>query len=223
VNRLHIPDGFLDAKTWIATTVIGAGAVSYSLRKSRLSLEPNKIPMVALIGAFVFAAQMINFPIAGATSGHFLGGAMTSILFGPWIGTIVMAAVLLVQAIVFQDGGITVLGANILCTGFIGSFTGYGIYMLGIRMFKGRGRAILTFIASWISIVAAASGVAALLALSGTFELATAMKAMVGWHMLIGIGEGVITMLVTGYLMERSTILARGGQTAYEGVPNNRA
>ncbi|GFN33770.1 energy-coupling factor ABC transporter permease [Paenibacillus xylaniclasticus] len=220
---MHIPDGFLDAKTWMTATVAGAGAVSYSLRKSRLSLEPSKIPMVALIGAFVFAAQMINFPIAGATSGHFLGGAMTSILFGPWIGTIVMTAVLLVQAIVFQDGGVTVLGANILCTGFIGCFTGYGIYMLGMKMLKGRGRAAFTFLSAWMSIVAAASGVALLLALSGTFELATALKAMVGWHMLIGIGEGLITMLVTGYLMERSTIPAKGGLAAYENISRNGA
>lgn len=219
---MHIPDGFLDAKTWIATTVAGAGAVSYSLRKTKLALEPRKVPMIALIGAFVFAAQMINFPIAGATSGHFLGGAMTSILFGPWIGTIVMAAVLIVQAVVYQDGGITVLGANILCTGLIGSFVGYGIYQAGMRALGGRGRAFITWAAAWASIVAASAGVALLLALSGTFELGTALKAMVGWHMMIGIGEGIITVLVTSYLMERQTVTMRGG-AGHEELSSNRA
>ncbi|EFM10908.1 cobalamin (vitamin B12) biosynthesis CbiM protein [Paenibacillus curdlanolyticus YK9] len=219
---MHIPDGFLDAKTWITTTIAGAGAVGYSLRRTRLAMEPKQIPLIALIGAFVFAAQMINFPIAGATSGHFLGGTMTAILFGPWIATIVMAAVLIVQAVVFQDGGITVLGANILCTGFIGSFVGYGIYMTGIRAFKGKGRSLITWLAAWTSIVAASAGVSVLLAASGTFELATALKAMVGWHMLIGIGEGTITMLVTGYLMERSALTARGG-IAHERITSHRA
>ncbi|WP_337103152.1 energy-coupling factor ABC transporter permease [Paenibacillus sp. YIM B09110] len=209
--QLHIPDGFLDAKAWITTTAVGAAAVAYSLNKTKLAVSSSKqVPMVALIGSFVFAAQMINFPIAGATSGHFLGGALTSILFGPWIGTIVMAAVLIIQALVFQDGGITVLGANILCTGFIGCFVGYGVYKAGMKLFGGKGRIFITFIASWLSIVAASAGVGLLLAWSGTFELGLALKAMVGWHMLIGIGEGLITTLVTGYLLERSKVQVKG-------------
>ncbi|PWV95985.1 cobalt/nickel transport system permease protein [Paenibacillus cellulosilyticus] len=219
---MHIPDGFLDAKTWITTTVVGAGAVTYSLRQAKLALEPKRVPLIALVGAFVFAAQMINFPIAGATSGHFLGGTMVSILFGPWIGSIVMTAVLLVQAIVYQDGGITALGANVLCTGFIGCFVGYGSYMSAMRLFKGKGRAIIAWMSAWLSIVAASAGVAILLAFSGTFNLATALTAMVGWHMLIGIGEGFITMLVTGYLMERSAVMTRGG-LGHERVSRNRA
>lgn len=207
---MHIPDGFLDAKTWMTTTAAGAAAVSYSLRKTKLAISPKQVPMVALIGSFVFAAQMLNFPIAGATSGHFLGGTLTSILFGPWIGTIVMAAVLIIQALIFQDGGITVLGANILCTGFIGCFVGYGVYQAGLKLLAGKGRLMITFAAAWLSIVAASAGVALLLAWSGTFELGTALKAMVGWHILIGIGEGLITTLVTGYLLERNTSLVRG-------------
>ncbi|GGD99568.1 energy-coupling factor ABC transporter permease [Paenibacillus nasutitermitis] len=201
---MHIPDGFLDTKAWASTTVAGVAAVGYSLRRTKLALQPRQVPMIALMGAFVFAAQMLNFPIAGATSGHFLGGALTSILFGPWIGTIVMAAVLVIQALVFQDGGITVLGANILCTGFIGCFVGYGAFKAGMTIMRGRGRAAVTFIASWLSIVSASAGVALLLAWSGTFELGLALKAMVGWHSLIGIGEGVITMLVANYLLERN-------------------
>lgn len=207
---MHIPDGFLDAKTWITTTAVGAAAVSYSLKKTKLTISSKQVPMVALIGSFVFAAQMLNFPIAGATSGHFLGGTLTSILFGPWIGSIVMASVLIIQALIFQDGGITVLGANILCTGFIGCFVGYGVYRAGMRLLAGKGRIMITFLAAWLSIVAASAGVALLLAWSGTFELGTALKAMIGWHVLIGLGEGLITTLVTGYLLERNTSLIRG-------------
>ncbi|WP_028609582.1 energy-coupling factor ABC transporter permease [Paenibacillus harenae] len=206
---MHIPDGFLDAKTWITTSVIGAAAVAYSLQKTKLAVDSKQVPKVALIGSFIFAAQMLNFPIAGATSGHFLGGTLASILFGPWIGSIVMTAVLIIQAFVFQDGGITVLGANILCTAFIGSFTGYGIYKAGMKLLTGRGRSVITFAAAWFSIVAASAGVALLLAWSGTFEPGTALKAMVGWHMLIGLGEGLITTLVAGYLIERNIPLAK--------------
>jgi cobalt/nickel transport system permease protein len=119
-----------------------------------------------------------------------------------------MAAVLMIQAFFFQDGGITVLGANILCTGAIGCFTGYAIYSSGMRMFTGRFRGIITFIASWFSIVCASASVALLLAWSGTFSIDLALKAMVGWHSIIGIGEGVITALVTSYLVERKASYA---------------
>lgn len=207
---MHIPDGFLDTKVWITTTVIGASAAAYSLKRTKQALQPDKVSMVALMGAFIFAAQMINFPIAGATSGHFLGGALTSILFGPWIGTIIMAAVLVIQALVFHDGGVTVLGANVLCAGAISCFAGYGAYRAGMALSRGRGRILITFLASWLSIVAASAGVALLLSWSGTFELGTALGAMISWHSLIGIGEGAITAVVAGFLLERKMTLAKG-------------
>jgi cobalt/nickel transport system permease protein len=203
---VHIPDGFLDVKVWAPATIAGAAVVSYALKKANRSLDGKQVPLVSLIGAFIFAAQMINFPISGATSGHFLGGAMAAILFGPWISILVMAAVLIVQALLFQDGGITVLGANILCTGVLGSFTGYGIYWVGQRLFKGKFNSIITFFAAWCSIIVAAFGVAILLALSGTLAIKTAIFAMVGWHSLIGIGEGLITAFVLRYLGQRNVI-----------------
>jgi cobalt/nickel transport system permease protein len=163
--------------------------------------------MIALTGAFIFAAQMINFPIAGATSGHFLGGAMASILFGPAVAVVIMSAVLIIQALVFQDGGLTVLGANIICTGVIGSYAGYGIYRLGLSLLRGRAMKVITFLAAWCSIVSASCGVALLLAWSNTFPLRIAIQAMAGWHSLIGIGEGLITALVVAYLMERNVIV----------------
>ncbi|MEY4479524.1 MAG: hypothetical protein RLZZ267_202 [Bacillota bacterium] len=207
---MHIPDGFLDVKVWAPATIAGAAVVSYALKKANRSLDGKQVPLVSLIGAFIFAAQMINFPISGATSGHFLGGAMAAILFGPWISILVMAAVLIVQAFLFQDGGITVLGANILCTGVLGSFTGYGIYWIGQRLFAGKYIAIITFFAAWSSILVAAFGVAILLALSGTLDIKTAIYAMVGWHSLIGVGEGLITAFVLRYLGQRKVIRIQG-------------
>ena len=168
---MHIPDGFLDTKVWTTTTVVGAGALAYALKKTKLSISRKDVPKIALIGAFIFAAQMINFPIAGATSGHFLGGALASILFGPFIGFIMMSCVLVVQAFVFQDGGITALGANIISTGLIGCTVGYVIYKSGMRLTQGRWHnvitPIVTFMAAWCSIVAATASVSLLLAWSG--------------------------------------------------------
>lgn len=206
---MHIPDGFLDAKVWTTTSVAGAGALAYALRRTKLAVSRKEAPKIALIGSFIFAAQMINFPIAGATSGHFLGGTLASILFGPLTGLVMMAAVLIIQAFVFQDGGITVLGANILCTGLVGCFVGYAIYAAGIRLVKGRRKLMfaVSFVAAWCSIVAASAGVALLLGWSDTIPLGAAMSAMVGWHSLIGIGEGLITALVVSYLAERQVSL----------------
>jgi cobalt/nickel transport system permease protein len=200
---VHIPDGFLTVQVWAPATIAGAAVVSYALKKANQRLDGKQIPLISLIGAFIFAAQMINFPISGATSGHFLGGAMAAILFGPWVSIVMLTAVLIVQALLFQDGGITVLGANILCTGVIGSFVGYGVYWGLQRVFTGKWEVVRSFIAGWASIVAAAAGVAFLLALSGTLQLSTALYAMVGWHSLIGIGEGLITASVLRYLASR--------------------
>jgi cobalt/nickel transport system permease protein len=208
---MHIPDGFLDTKVWTTTTLAGAGALAYALKKTKLTISRKEVPKIALIGAFIFAAQMINFPIAGATSGHFLGGTLASILFGPFIGFIMMSCVLIVQAFVFQDGGITVLGANLLCTGLIGCTVGYVLYRSGMRLTQGRWHnvitPIITFVAAWCSIVAAAACVSFLLAWAGTVPLGAALTAMVGWHSLIGIGEGLITTMVIFYLVERKTVL----------------
>lgn len=205
---MHIPDGFLDIKTCVTTGALGIGAVAYTLRKTRGSLLRKQVPMIALTGAFIFAAQMLNFPISGATSGHFLGGAMASILFGPAVAVVIMSAVLMIQAFIFQDGGLTVLGANILCTAFIGSYIGYGVYRMGISLLRGRMTKTVIFLAAWCSIVSASIGVGLLLAWSGTFPIGVAIKTMAGWHSLIGIGEGLITALAVAYLTERNVELA---------------
>ncbi|OUM95540.1 MAG: cobalamin biosynthesis protein CbiM [Thermobacillus sp. ZCTH02-B1] len=217
---MHIPDGYLSMEVCAATTAAGAAAAVCALRRTRSELARPRVPAAALTGAFIFAAQMLNFPIAGGTSGHFLGSALAAILFGPWAAAAIMTAVLIIQAVLFHDGGITALGANILCTAVIGSFVGHGSYRAALRLMKGRLRAAASFAAAWVSIVAAACGVALLLALSGAAPLPAVLGAMVGWHALIGIGEGLITTAAVLCLTERGVSRAiredalRGGAPA---------
>jgi cobalt/nickel transport system permease protein len=199
---MHIPDGFLNAATAAGTYVISAGGVGYGLRRLAGKLGEKQIPTLGVMAAFIFAAQMLNFPVAGGTSGHLVGGALAAILLGPWTGLLVMTCVLLVQAIVFQDGGITALGANVLNMGIISVFVGYYVYRLVSELLKGKRLAepVGGFVSGWTSIVVAAVACAVELALSGTSPLGVALPAMAGMHALIGIGEGLITALVLGFL-----------------------
>ncbi|AEG59269.1 energy-coupling factor ABC transporter permease [Desulforamulus ruminis] len=194
---MHIPDGFLDTKTWAAAAVLSAGALSYSLKKTREQLTDRQVPTLGVMAAFVFAAQMINFPIAGGTSGHLLGAALATALLGPFSASIVLTSVLAIQCFVFLDGGLTVLGANIFNMGVVGVWTSVAIYGLFKKYTKSpAGIAVVAFLASWTSVMMAALAVALELAVSGTVPLSVALPAMLGVHALIGIGEGLITAVV---------------------------
>jgi len=194
---MHIPDGFLDLKTAAATGVLSASVVAISLRRLNGSLPRRKVPLMGLAGAFVFAAQLVNFPIAGGTSGHLMGGVLAAVLLGPAAGVVVITAVLIVQCLLFADGGIVALGANVFNMGVIGSAGGYVIYR-GVRLlFKNdRGRYVAVVLAAWGSTVLAAACCAGELAWSGTVPWTSAFPAMTGLHMLIAIGEAVISCLV---------------------------
>ncbi len=195
---MHIPDGFLDAKTWVATTVVGAGALSYSLKKVREKFNERLIPVMGVLAAFIFAAQMINFPIAGGTSGHLLGATLATVLLGPWCSGLIISTVLIIQCLFFNDGGLTALGANILNMAFIGSLVAYGVYKLVSG--KSRFEQAAIFLAAWSSVIAAALVATVELALSGTVPFHVALAAMLSWHFLIGIGEGLITVVVVSYV-----------------------
>ncbi len=200
---LHIPDGFLSPGvivfTWIATLVL----IAFALRKVQNDYQERVVPLMGVCAAFIFAAQMINFPIPGGTSGHLLGGTLAGVLLGPWAGTLVMTVVFIVQAVLFQDGGLTVLGANVFNMGLIGTFGGYYVYK-SIRWTLGadswRGTAIATGIAAWLSVVVAAILTAIELALSGTVPLMVALIAMTSWHLIIGIGEAMITIVAVSFI-----------------------
>ncbi|MCL5985260.1 MAG: energy-coupling factor ABC transporter permease [Actinobacteria bacterium] len=192
---MHIPDGFLDPKTWITLDAVATGTVGLSVFKTSRKLREKAIPLMGVLAAFIFAAQMLNFPIAGGTSGHFVGGVLAAILLGPFAGTLVMTVVIIVQALLFQDGGITVLGANVFNMAIIGSLLGYYIFRVIKLPFKSdKGLYVSAFLTSWTTVVVSSSLVAIQLAVSRTVALAAALTAMAGIHAIIGIGEGLITV-----------------------------
>jgi cobalt/nickel transport system permease protein len=200
---MHIPDGFLAVNTWVPAWVVSIGGLGYCIKRVSDILKDKMIPLMGVAAAFIFAAQMLNFPVAAGTSGHLLGGVLAAVLLGPYAGAIVIAVVLAIQCLVFQDGGLTVLGANIFNMSFIGSMGGYVIYNL-IRKAIGQDRGILigTAVAAWISVVVASAACAVELAISGTSPLNIALLAMVSVHMLIGIGEAVISVFVVSFILK---------------------
>lgn len=194
---MHIPDGFLDAKTLAATGALSAGGIAVAVRQVNRALPRNRIPLMGLSAAFVFAAQMLNFPVAGGTSGHLLGGVLAAVLLGPGAAVVVMACVLIVQALLFSDGGVLALGANIFNMALVGAVCGNAIYATVRKLFPGlRGRITAVFFASWCSTVLAAITCAGELVYSGTLAPHVAFPAMISVHTLIGIGEGLITSLI---------------------------
>ncbi|MDO8734585.1 MAG: energy-coupling factor ABC transporter permease [Elusimicrobiota bacterium] len=206
---MHIPDGFLDAKTFGTLYGVSAAAVGFSIFRLKKILGEKQVPLIGVVSAFVFAAQMLNFPVAGGTSGHFTGGVLSAVLLGPSAGLLVMATVIMVQCFVFQDGGITALGANVFNMGLLGSVAGYYIF-LGLRKFFNLSASVFT--ASWISIIIAASSCAVELAVSGTVPLKVSLIAMVSVHTIIGLGEGLITVAVISFISKvRPDILDTGG------------
>jgi cobalt/nickel transport system permease protein len=200
---MHIPDGFLNLPVIVVTWIISLGLIALSLNRAQSEYKDRTVPLMGVCAAFIFAAQMINFPIPGGTSGHLLGGTLAGALLGPWAGSLVMTAVFIVQGFVFQDGGITVMGANIFNMGLIGTFGGYYLFR-SIRNVIGRdklsGMAIASAVAAWVSVVVASAFTAIELAISGTVPLAVALAAMVGWHVLIGFGEALITVVTVVYV-----------------------
>ncbi len=200
---MHIPDGFLDTKTWVVLDIVSAGFLGTSILKVKNYLDERKVPLMGVMAAFIFAAQMLNFPVGGGTSGHFMGGVIASILLGPWGGCLVMSSVLIVQCFLFQDGGLTVLGANIFNMGVLGSIGGYYIYLALSKTIKGR-KGILTgaFLASWCSIMVASGACALELALSGKVSLIVVLPAMLIVHAFIGAGEAIITVSALSFLLK---------------------
>lgn len=200
---MHLPDGLLSFRVWGSLWVVAGGAMGYWSRRLRTMVEGRFVPLVGVTAAFIFAAQMLNFPVAGGTSGHLIGGVLAALLLGPSGGALTIAVVLIVQCLIFQDGGLTALGANIFNMSIIGAAGGYGFFTLLRRGSRRRGAVCFAAaVASWCSVVAASAACAVELALSGTMPLKTALPAMIAVHSLIGIGEGVITTLIIAYVMK---------------------
>ncbi len=199
---MHMSDGLINAPTSGVFWAIAVIGLAVSFYKARQDLTDRTAPMAGLVAAFVFAVQMINFPILPGASGHLLGGALVAILVGPWVGSICIALVLAVQALLFADGGLTALGTNIINMAFIGLFVSWGVAVALRRLAQrgGVGLAATAFLAAFIGVVGASLGFVLEYAIggAGVTSLGTVFSLMVGLHALIGIGEGIITALTVG-------------------------
>jgi cobalt/nickel transport system permease protein len=193
---MHIPDGFLSVAVSVILWLIIIPVIAYALRRVSTELDERKIPLMGVLAAAIFAGQMLNFAVAGGTSGHLMGAAIATILLGPWAAALVMTVVVSVQALIFQDGGLLVLGANIFNMAVIGVAVSYAVYQTFQRLARSQKWGIFVggFVAAWLSIEIAALAAALELALSGTSPANIAILAMGGIHALIGIGEGLITV-----------------------------
>ena len=199
---MHVPDGFIDAPISAATGVVAAAAVAVSLRGARRELDERTAPLAGLVAAFIFAVQMLNFPVAAGTSGHLLGGALAAILVGPYTGVLCVSVVLLMQGILFADGGLTALGVNITDMAVVTTVVAYAVFRALVKVLPRRRGSITaaSFVAAVLSVPAAAVAFTLIYAVGGTTDVSIGKvaTAMVGVHVLIGIGEAAITALTVG-------------------------
>ncbi len=200
---MHLPDGFLSIEVWAPLWVAAILILACAVRKTSKRLEDKRVPLLGVLAAFVFAAQMLNVPVAGGTSGHLLGGVMTAVFVGPLAGSIVMSSIFIVQGVFFQDGGITTMGANIVNMGLIGTIAGYFIY-LGIRkILKGnRGVVVGAGVAAWIAVVLASTATSLELVASGTSPVGIVLPAMTAIHVIVGVIEAAVTTAVIGFVLK---------------------
>ena len=218
---MHIPDGFIDLPTSVGAGLVAATGVAVSLRKAADDDLESRVAMTGLVAAFVFAAQMLNFPVASGTSGHLLGGLLAAVLVGPWLGSLALTVVVVVQCLLFADGGVSALGLNIINMAFVPAFVGYGTFR-ACRVVLPRSRAgvlAATTLAAWLSVVLASLAFTVEYALGGNdaVGVGTVAAAMVGVHSVIGIGEAVITALTVGAVLSARPDLVAGARDLMRG------
>ena len=213
---MHVPDGFLDAPTSIATGAIAVAGVAVALRKARTELDDRTAPMAGLVAAFIFAGQMMNFPVGAGTSGHLLGGALAAVLVGPWTGALCVSVVLMVQALLMADGGITALGTNITLMSLVGCGVGYAVFRAAAMVLPRRASSVplAGAVGALVSVPVAAAVFTLLFAIGGTAPIETGrvLSVMVGWHLLIGVGEAAITGLVVAAVIAARPDLVHGAR-----------
>lgn len=213
---MHIPDGFINAGTSVGAGVVAVGGLAYCVRKGAAELDDEQVPLAGLVAAFVFAVQMLNFPVASGTSGHLLGGALAAVLVGPRMGAICVAVVLAVQTLLFADGGVSALGLNIVNMSLVTAFGGYAIFALLRRLLpKTRTSvAVASGVAAALAVVLSSIAFTIEYAIGGTGDapVGTVLGAMAGVHLLIGIGEGVITALAVSAVLASRPDLVHGAR-----------
>ena len=211
---MHIPDGFINVATATGAGVLAASGLGASLRKTGRDLSERQIPFAGLTAAFIFAVQMLNFPVAAGTSGHLLGGSLAAILLGPWLGALAVSVVVFVQALMFADGGIVALGLNVLNMALVTALVGWGVFRSLMKVLPRRPSAVMiaSMLAGAVSVVASSFGFVLQYAIGGEggAPLQAVFQAMVGVHSLIGIGEGLITALAVGAVLAVRPDLVKG-------------
>ena len=214
---LHVPDGFLSLSLATICWLLAFLVIWMAVKNARDSVDERLTPLAGIMAAFIFAGQMINFPVAGGTSGHMIGATLAAIVLGPWMGILVMTAVIALQALLFQDGGLVVMGANILIMGVIPVLISYGLY----KPMSNRGRGVKLMsagAAAWLSVMAAALFTALLLGFSGTSSFRVTVPAMLGIHAIIGVGEALITVAALAFIMQvRPDLLKESGEAGGKG------
>ncbi|MBN2013577.1 MAG: energy-coupling factor ABC transporter permease [Candidatus Altiarchaeota archaeon] len=200
---MHIPDGFLSTEVWLIMWALAVAVLGYAIWKTNERLGEKHVPMLGVLAAFIFAAQMLNTPVAGGTSGHMLGGVLAAVILGPFSASIIMATVFIVQGVFFQDGGITTLGANIFNMGLIGTVGGYYIYYTIKNIVKGdSGRFPAIAVAAWLAVVLASAATSIEIAASGIIPIGVVLPAMVSIHMIIGLIEAAVSVVVVAFILK---------------------
>ncbi|HEY8523932.1 MAG TPA: energy-coupling factor ABC transporter permease [Acidimicrobiales bacterium] len=221
---MHLPDGFIDGTTSAGAAVVAAGGLGAALRRAGQVLDERRVPLAGLVAAFVFAAQMLNFPVASGTSGHLLGGALAVVLVGPSVGAVCLAVVLIVQALLFADGGLSALGLNVLNMALVGGCGAYVVFAGLRRLLPARPPSVVVAagVAAGVSVVLAALAFTIEYALGGTggASVAAVAGAMVGVHALIGVGEGLITALVVSAVLATRPDLVWGARHLASPAPS---
>ncbi|WP_377642622.1 energy-coupling factor ABC transporter permease [Oryzobacter terrae] len=214
---MHVPDGFLDATTSLGTAAVATGVVALSLgRAARRELDDRSAPLAGLVAVFVFAAQMLNFPVGAGTSGHLVGAALAAVLVGPATATLCLTVVLAVQAFLFADGGVTALGTNVLLMGVVAVWVGHGVFRGSLALLPRRLASVpvAAGLGAFASVPAAAMAFVGLYAVGGAapIPLGTLAATMGGWHVLIGLGEAAISLLAVSSIVAARPDLVRGAR-----------
>lgn len=211
---MHIPDGFINIPTAAGTAALALAGVGYSVKAAKGELDEKAAPLIGLVSVFIFAGQMINFPVAAGTSGHLLGGALAAVLVGPYAASLALTVVLAIQALLFADGGLTALGLNLFNMSIVGVWSGYAVFLIVRKILKYSNSALLigAALGAFVSVPLAATSFSIQYAIGGegTFAPSTVFTAMFSTHILIGIGEAVITTLTVGAIVKTRPDLVYG-------------
>jgi cobalt/nickel transport system permease protein len=218
---MHIPDGFLTNRIALSLDVVSGAGILYAARRAKVDISGRTAPIMGMLAAFVFAAQMLNFPVLGGTSGHLIGGSLLAVLLGPLTGTLTMASVVIAQALFLQDGGLVALGANVFNISAVTCFSGYAVFRIfGKGTVEGKHLFLAGFLAGWCSVMVSSACCAFELGLSGAIPLHIGLPAMLSYHAIVGIVEGMLTGGVLKFLLKVRPDLMKGEGIAGFGIPD---